>query len=615
MSITTVIGIVLLVVFTAVFIYDVLYPKVINLYFKSKNFIAIKDRVNQHIDECNELNEHIEQLKLSYTHVESFDYGEGRLSDDSSYNMRRGQWATEMKNRWTHQCSSTIVKNANNQPFKYFCKYFNINSDEKTLEKFEEVLNDFSAVEQGKHLLTNERDAIVSSISDSIPAYILKNYRNRVNKELGFRDISLSGLYFPVYTFQYVSAGGNSSSRFDLKLDIEQLERFINYLANLVKFQNSVAGQRALMTPKLREKIKVRDGFTCKICSLSTADEKNLLLEIDHIIPLSKGGITSEDNLQTLCWKCNRSKGSKVLDTPNSIHNQAAENLKQNKAADSNAKQTKKIRDNIKLEQPKNLDNTKNHTPISDNAYLKASNPLYDEIKQQPSSNDEEVYLTYFPIDIDLEETLSEQTETKIETQKPETLTRAQMNALRSAKEYLEYSGYSRDGLIDQLHDGDKYAIIDATAAVDSLSIDWKEQAVKSAKDYIEYSGYSRKGLIEQLQDGDDYTAIDATAAVDSLDIDWKEQALKSAKDYIEYSGYSRKGLIEQLQDGDDYTAIDATAAVDNLDIDWKEQAVKSAKEYLEYSGYSRTGLIEQLHEGDEYTVSEATYGATKAGA
>lgn len=44
----------------------------------------------------------------------------------------------------------------------------------------------------------------------------------------------------------------------------------------------------------------------------STADEKNLLLEIDHIKPLSKGGITAEDNLQTLCWKCNRTKGAKI---------------------------------------------------------------------------------------------------------------------------------------------------------------------------------------------------------------------------------------------------------------------------------------------------------------
>ncbi|HJB68761.1 MAG TPA: HNH endonuclease [Candidatus Fournierella excrementigallinarum] len=37
------------------------------------------------------------------------------------------------------------------------------------------------------------------------------------------------------------------------------------------------------------------------------------MLEIDHIIPVSKGGRTEEDNLQTLCWKCNRSKGDKII--------------------------------------------------------------------------------------------------------------------------------------------------------------------------------------------------------------------------------------------------------------------------------------------------------------
>ena len=67
------------------------------------------------------------------------------------------------------------------------------------------------------------------------------------------------------------------------------------------------------MTSSLREKIKVRDDYTCQICGLSTYDEKNLLLEIDHITPLSKGGMTAENNLQTLCWRCNRTKGAKVL--------------------------------------------------------------------------------------------------------------------------------------------------------------------------------------------------------------------------------------------------------------------------------------------------------------
>ena len=68
------------------------------------------------------------------------------------------------------------------------------------------------------------------------------------------------------------------------------------------------------MTSKLREDIKKRDNYTCNKCGVSIQDEPHLLLEIDHIVPISKGGLTTEDNLQTLCWKCNRLKGSKIED-------------------------------------------------------------------------------------------------------------------------------------------------------------------------------------------------------------------------------------------------------------------------------------------------------------
>lgn len=289
------------------------YQVYASIYFKSEKFRIIKTGIQQHTKNCNDLNDHIDDLKASYADVKSFDYGEGQLQDNSRYNMRRRRWAEEEKNHRTHNCSSSVCKNAKNQPFKYLCKYFNIKPNEETLTTFEEVLNDFSAAEQGKVLLRDERDSIVSGTKNTVSPLIFILSRERLIKELGFNDIDLSDLYFPVYTFQYVSAGGNSASRCDIKLDIQNLERFVVYLSELVKFKNSIAGQRALMTSMLREKIKIRDGFTCKICGLSVTEEKNLLLEIDHIIPLAKGGITSEENLQTLCWKCNRSKGAKVL--------------------------------------------------------------------------------------------------------------------------------------------------------------------------------------------------------------------------------------------------------------------------------------------------------------
>jgi 5-methylcytosine-specific restriction endonuclease McrA len=95
-------------------------------------------------------------------------------------------------------------------------------------------------------------------------------------------------------------------------MHIKNLNDFVMYLSDKIKFNKSVAGQRALMTSRLRKQIKERDGYTCKHCGLSVSEEPHLLLEIDHIIPVSKGGLTTESNLQTLCWRCNRSKGAKM---------------------------------------------------------------------------------------------------------------------------------------------------------------------------------------------------------------------------------------------------------------------------------------------------------------
>lgn len=293
----------------------VTYKVYLFVYFKSEKFREIKAKIKQHTNDCNALNEHIEELKLSYFEVSSHDGGQSNLQDTSYYNMRRRKWSEETKSARTHNCSAVVCKNAHNQPFKYLCKYFNISINEETLSTFEWVLNNFSAAEQGKSLLKNERDSIVSGISSQIPSAVLFLSRARVIRELGFHKIDLSSLYFPVFSFQYVSAGGNSSLRCDIVLNIQNLDKFVVYLNESVQFRKSVAGQRSLMTSSLREKIKSRDKFTCQICSISTDDERNLLLEIDHIVPLSKGGMTSEDNLQTLCWRCNRSKGAKIIPT------------------------------------------------------------------------------------------------------------------------------------------------------------------------------------------------------------------------------------------------------------------------------------------------------------
>ncbi len=77
-------------------------------------------------------------------------------------------------------------------------------------------------------------------------------------------------------------------------------------------------------------------------------------------------------------------------------------------------------------------------------------------------------------------------------------LTRSQQNAIRSAEDYLSFTAFSRKGLIEQLQ-FEGYSTEDATLAVDSIVVDWKEQAAKSAENYLSFTAFSRSGLIDQL--------------------------------------------------------------------------------------------------------------------
>lgn len=60
---------------------------------------------------------------------------------------------------------------------------------------------------------------------------------------------------------------------------------------------------------KIRDAIFKRDDYTCQYCG-----ERGGKLECDHVIPVSRGGGHSDDNLVTSCFSCNRSKRAKTVD-------------------------------------------------------------------------------------------------------------------------------------------------------------------------------------------------------------------------------------------------------------------------------------------------------------
>lgn len=93
-------------------------------------------------------------------------------------------------------------------------------------------------------------------------------------------------------------------------------------------------------------------------------------------------------------------------------------------------------------------------------------------------------------------------------------LTAGQENAVRKAESYLDYTAFSRSGLIDQL-EYEGFSTDDATFAVDTVTVDWMVQAAKKAQNYLEYTSFSRSGLIDQLE-YEGFTPDEAVHGADS---------------------------------------------------------------------------------------------------
>lgn len=62
--------------------------------------------------------------------------------------------------------------------------------------------------------------------------------------------------------------------------------------------------RRRVWTDGERRFILERDGWRCVRCGAESE------LQIDHVIPFSRGGACSVDNAQVLCGPCNRAKGA-----------------------------------------------------------------------------------------------------------------------------------------------------------------------------------------------------------------------------------------------------------------------------------------------------------------
>jgi hypothetical protein len=284
-----------------------------NRYFSSPEFLAQKEEISSVIAEHNEVSDYIGEIHVNRAfHIGSSESGSNAhlasFENTSKYAYKRDKNKIEYGSKFVHNSSLQVVRNASIEPIKYLIKYFDIEATEEKLAEVETLGESVSRLENAIQNLKEREDGISESFAP--PKFILKHYLQEFQSHIGL-TVPLLEVPYSVYSFEYQSAGGNSGQKTIVKLDSQTIDRLVETLAEKIKFKKSAAGQRALMTAKLRGHIKERDFFTCKICKISTSDEAHLLLEVDHIKPVSKGGQSIEENLQTLCWKCNRTKSNK----------------------------------------------------------------------------------------------------------------------------------------------------------------------------------------------------------------------------------------------------------------------------------------------------------------
>ena len=204
-----------------------------------------------------------------------------------------------------YECSSSIVSNASNNAVKYLIKYSNITNSKECLEDIDFCINYMELLNE----LCANMKKLQANMEMQLPVIIrLFTKKEKLPYTICSVNYEIAKIKRPEFCFSYVSPAGRSGRSYTIKATLELLKNVraeIGY--KLSKTEHSKT-QRNAMTNDLREAIKKRDNYTCCLCGNSIFKEPNLLLEVDHIIPVSKGGRTEAGNLQTLCWRCNRAK-------------------------------------------------------------------------------------------------------------------------------------------------------------------------------------------------------------------------------------------------------------------------------------------------------------------
>ncbi len=84
------------------------------------------------------------------------------------------------------------------------------------------------------------------------------------------------------------------------------VKSYIDRIAEIVKNVTPTDKASRYIPEHIKTTVKLRDGYKCARCGISGPDA---YLEFDHVIPFSKGGPNTAENIQILCRRHNLQKG------------------------------------------------------------------------------------------------------------------------------------------------------------------------------------------------------------------------------------------------------------------------------------------------------------------
>ena len=143
-----------------------------------------------------------------------------------------------------------------------------------------------------------------------------------------------------------------------------------------------------------------------------------------------------------------------------------------------------------------------------------------------------------------------------------------------STRAYEEAKSWSKKHLSQQqikiylTKYGSRYSEDATQYALNKLNVDWKEQALLRAKSYQEFH-FSKEKLVEQLINVDKFTQEEADYAIEHVNFDWKENAVKEAESSSNGGNISKERLLEILVEYRKFTQEEAEYAIEHAKIDW----------------------------------------------